>query len=308
MPETIRINSVTRVVVMSQDNPPAAYVPQGVPVVFETLDAFGNALRSEDDLFSSAGPDCVNPATGPVFIEDAEPGDMLRVDILDIQLAERGLIATMPGLGEMGDRVVERTRFVPIEKGKACFEWQTASGVLRRELPIRPMIGVIGVAPAGEAELTDFPGRHGGNMDCARVAAGAALYLPVAAPGALFAAGDVHALMGDGEVAICGVEMAGEVTVSFTVIKAKKWPLPLLVEGEHLMTLASEDSLDAAATAATRNMHEFLAQELGMDQTAAAMLLSVEGDLRTCQVVNPRKTARMELPLAVLRECGYELP
>ena len=102
--------------------------------------------------------------------------------------------------------------------------------------------------------------------------------------------------------------MAGEVTVSFTVIKAKKWPLPLLVEGEHLMTLASEDSLDAAATAATRNMHEFLAQELGMDQTAAAMLLSVEGDLRTCQVVNPRKTARMELPLAVLRECGYELP
>ena len=308
MPETIRINSVTRVVVMSQDNPPAAYVPQGVPVVFETLDAFGNALRSEDDLFSSAGPDCVNPATGPVFIEDAEPGDMLRVDILDIQLAERGLIATMPGLGEMGDRVVERTRFVPIEKGKACFEWQTASGVLRRELPIRPMIGVIGVAPAGEAELTDFPGRHGGNMDCARVATGAALYLPVAAPGALFAAGDVHALMGDGEVAICGVEMAGEVTVSFTVIKAKKWPLPLLVEGEHLMTLASEDSLDAAATAATRNMHEFLAQELGMDQTAAAMLLSVEGDLRTCQVVNPRKTARMELPLAVLRECGYELP
>ena len=308
MPATIRISSATRVVVMSKNNPPVAHVPQGVPVIFETLDAFGNALRSEADLFSSAGPDCVNPATGPVFVEGAEPGDMLRVDILDIQLAERGLIATMPGLGEMGDRVVERTRFVPIREGQACFAWKTASGTVRRELPIKPMIGVIGVAPAGEDELTDFPGRHGGNLDCMRIAKGAGLYLPVAAPGALFAVGDVHALMGDGEVAICGVEMAAAVTVSFRVIKAKNWPLPMLVEGEHIMTLASEDSLDEAASKATRNMHEFLVQELGMDQTDAAMLLSVEGDLRICQVVDPRKTARLELPLAVLRQCGYELP
>ena len=74
------------------------------------------------------------------------------------------------------------------------------------------------------------------------------------------------------------------------------------------MTLASEDSLDEAASKATRNMHEFLVQELGMDQTDAAMLLSVEGDLRICQVVDPRKTARLELPLAILRQCGYELP
>lgn len=308
MSEPIRISPDTRIVIMSRDNPPAACVPQGVPVIFETLDAFGNALRSEADLFSSAGPDCVNPATGPVFVEGAAPGDMLRVDVLDIQIAEEGLIATMPGLGEMGDCVAERTRMVPIKGGKACFAWKTASGILRRELPLAPMIGVIGVAPAGEAELTDFPGRHGGNMDCTRVARGASLYLPVAAPGALFAVGDLHALMGDGEVAICGVEMAGQVTVSFQVVKGKNWPLPLLVEGEDIMTLASEDSLAQAATTATRNMHMFLVQELGMDKTDAAMLLSVEGNLRICQVVDPRKTARMELPLAILRELGYELP
>ncbi len=308
MSEPIRISAGTRTVIMSRNNPPVAHAPQGAPVIFDTLDAFGNALRSEADLFSSAGPDCVNPATGPVFVEGAEPGDMLRVDVLDIQLAREGLIATMPGLGEMGDRVVERTRFVPIRAGKACFEWKTASGVLRRELPVRPMIGVIGVAPAGEGELTDFPGRHGGNMDCTRVAKGARLYLPVAAPGALFAVGDLHALMGDGEVAICGVEMAGQVTVAFKVIEDKNWPLPILAEGEDIMTLASEDSLDQAATAAARNMHTFLVQELGMDETDAAMLLSVEGNLRICQVVDPRKTARMELPLAILHRLGYTLP
>ena len=307
MSEPIRIAASSRTVSLGRDIPAAARVPQESPVVFETLDAFGNVLRSEADLFSHAGPDCANPATGPVFVEGAEPGDVLRVDILDIQIVERGLIATMPGLGVMADLVAERTRFVPIRGNKACLDWKTSAGIVRRELPIKPMIGVIGVAPAGEAEPTDYPGDHGGNMDCTRVAKGARLYLPVSAHGALFALGDLHALMGDGEVCICGVEMAGQVTVSFKVIKGKSWPLPLLVEGQHFMALASHESLDMAATLATRRMHDFLVQELGLDPTAAAMLLSVEGNLRICQVVDPRKTVRMELPLAILREAGCDL-
>ncbi len=308
MTAPIHISAKTRILAMSKDNSPAARVPQDTPISFETMDCFGNSLRSEADLFSSAGWDCVNPATGPVFIEGAEPGDMLRVDILDIAVADQGVVASAPGYGEMADRVAEITRLVPIRDGKAHFDWKTANGVLHRELPIRPMIGVIGTAPAGEAVSTDCPDSHGGNMDCKRIVKGAKLYLPVNTPGALFAAGDLHALMGDGEVVVCGVEIAGRITVSFKVIKGKNWPLPALVEGEHFMTLASAKLLDTAATMATHNMHDFLVRELEMDPTAAAMLLSVEGDLRICQVVDPQKTVRMELPLAILRQCGYELP
>ena len=293
---------------MSRTARPAARVPQGVPVILETLDAFGNALRSEADLFSSAGEDCVNPATGPIFIEGAEAGDMLRVDILRIDLAAQGVVATMPGLGVMGGSVAEQTRLVSIKDGQAHFAWKTAPGALHRALPLKPMVGVIGVAPAGSDELTDWPGSHGGNLDCKHMIEGASLYLPVAVPGALFAAGDLHALMGDGEVGITGVEMAGELTVRFTVSKGKQWPLPMLVAEGRLMTLASAETLDAAANLATRHMQEFLVQELGFDPTEAAMLLSVEGNLRICQVVNLRKTARLELPLEILDQCGYVLP
>ena len=308
MSQAIHISAGAKVLAMSKDTPPVARVPQNVPVSFETMDCFSNSLRSEADLFSSVGWECINPATGPVFIEGAEPGDMLRVDILDIEVADQGVVAAAPGFGEMPDSVTETTRVVPVKNGIAYFNWKTARGMAHRELPIKPMIGVIGVAPAGEAVPTGCPDSHGGNMDCKRIVKGARLYLPVNAPGALFATGDLHALMADGEVVVCGVEIAGLVTVSFTVIKGKRWPLPALVEGEHFMTLASDKLLDKAATQATRNMHDFLVQELGMDQTDAAMLLSVEGDLRICQVVDPQKTARMELPLAILHEAGYELP
>ena len=232
MPAPIHISAKTKVLAMSKDNAPAVRVPQNTPVSFETMDCFSNSLRSEADLFSSVGWECINPATGPVFIEGAEPGDMLRVDILDIQVADQGVVAAAPGFGEMPDSVAETTCVVPVRDGKAYFSWKSASGAIHRELPINPMIGVIGVAPAGEAVPTGCPDSHGGNMDCKRIVKGARLYLPVNVPGALFAAGDLHALMADGEVVVCGVEIAGLVTVSFKVIKGKRWPLPVLVEGE----------------------------------------------------------------------------
>lgn len=302
------IPSGKRVLGMSSENPSVAKVPQGEPVIFETLDCFSNTLQDETQLFTSVGWECINPATGPVWVEGAEPGDILRIDILDIAIAEHGVIASAPGFGEMGDRVAEITRIVPVRDGKAHFEWKRGAETLVLETPIKPMIGVIGVAPESGSVPTGTPGVHGGNMDCKRITKGATLYLPVFAPGALFAMGDLHAVMGDGEVVVCGLEISGQVTVSFSVIKGKNWPLPLLVQDGDFMTLASARALDDAATMATRNMHDFLVKELSFDDTDAAMLLSVNGDLRICQVVDPLKTARMELPLSILDKCGYTLP
>jgi amidase len=119
--------------------------------------------------------------------------------------------------------------------------------------------------------------------------------------------GDLHAVMGDGEVIICGLEVAGEVTVRVTVIKDKLLPLPMLKEGNHLITIASAETLDQAAKDATIQMHRFLINELGLEFNEAGMLLSLIGNLRICQVVDPLMTARMELPLSVLEKYHYHL-
>ena len=303
------IGADRHVLAMSGEAAAAARVPQDTPVVFETMDCFSNSLKSEDEPFTKVGWDRINPATGPVFVEGAEPGDILKVSIGDIKVAGSGVIAAAPGFGAMPDTVGEATRLVRVEGGRAYFRWPRKAGAdLERTLPVRPMIGVIGVAPAGEAVPTGTPDRHGGNMDCRRIVRGAVLYLPVFVPGALLALGDLHAVMADGEVAVCGLEIAGQVTLSCRVLKGVKLPTPLLVEGGEVMTLASAPTLDEAAAMAALNMQSLLVEALKLDPTAAAMLLSVEGELRICQIVDPLRTARMELSLEVLEACGYGLP
>lgn len=303
------ITADKHVLAMSAANAPVAVVPQHARVRFETKDCFSNVIRSEDMPFTKVSWDCINPATGPVAVEGAEPGDVLKVEILDIQIADKGVVAAAPGFGGMPETVDTVTRIVPVKDNKAMFSWLMKDGrELKRELPVRPMIGVIGVAP-GEGEVpTGTPDAHGGNMDCKRMVKGAVLYLPVNVPGALFAVGDVHALMGDGEVVVTGLEIPAMVTLSFSVIKGRRLPTPMLVEGGQVMTLASAKMLDEAADLATRNMQAFLAGEVGLERTAAAMLMSMEGDLAICQVVDPLKTARMEVSLEVLEAAGYRLP
>jgi amidase len=309
MRKIVHIAAEKFVLALSKEAKAVEKVPAGKPVCFETRDCFSNQLKSEDIPFTRVSWEHINPATGPVFVEGAEAGDVLRVEILDIVVAGQGVIASAPGFGSMPYSVGEVTRLIPVLGGKAVFNWPLASGAfMQRTLDIQPMIGVIGVAPSGEAVPTGTPGVHGGNMDCKRIVKGAVLYLPVAAPGALFALGDVHAVMGDGEVVVCGLEISASVTVSFEVIKGKSLPLPLLAEGDALMTLASAGTLDEAADIATRNMQSFLVSELHLEQTAAAMLLSVEGNLHICQVVDPLKTARMEISMDILRQSGYALP
>ncbi|GMA58275.1 hypothetical protein GCM10025858_27780 [Alicyclobacillus sacchari] len=190
---------------------------------------------------------------------------------------------------------------IPIENGEAVF-------AKNLRLPLRPMIGVIGTAPKGSAIPCGTPGDHGGNMDCTRIAQGARLLLPVNVPGALFALGDLHAAMGDGEVGVSGIEIAGKVTVALHVWKEAHWPHPMVVDDEHIMTIASDETLDAAANRAVKHMASLLAQESSITPADAIMLLSAAANLRVCQIVDPLKTARVELPRKLARQLGIELP
>ena len=292
-----RVEKNNLIYAMSDQNKPALQVENGSTVVFETCDCFENQITSVDTPFNALDWDRINPATGPVFVEGAEPGDILEVKIEKIQLADKGVMVTGPGLGVIGEELSENAiRMVPIRDRKAIF-------LEKIELPLNPMIGVIGTAPAGGESIScGTPDKHGGNMDSKVITEGTTLYLPVNVPGALLALGDLHAAMGDGEVSVCGVEIPGEVTVTVNVVKGKQWIVPMAKTEHALYTIASEKLLDDAAAAATKNMVDFLEKEAGLTKHDAIFLLSIGGNLQISQVVDPLKTARFELPLSILRQ------
>src|SRR5699024_10960083 len=131
-------------------------IQSGESVRIETLDALNNQITSEDTLADSVDWDLVNPATGPIFIENAEPGDVLKVTIDKIELADQGWLNAEPDGGVMGDQINEiEFKITPIRDNKALFN--------DIEIPLNPMVGVIGVAPEGEAIPCSTPGSHGGN-------------------------------------------------------------------------------------------------------------------------------------------------
>jgi len=287
---------------MAPENAPAARIHSGDTVLFETSDCFGGQIIEETDRMGTLDWSRINPATGPVFVEGAEPGDTLKVEILRIDLAGQAAMVEAPGEGITGLAAAEEnTKILKIEDGKAVFS-------SRLSLPVCPMIGVIGTAPEKESITTGTPSLHGGNMDCKRIGTGATLYLPVNVPGGLLAMGDLHAVMGDGEVCVCGAEIAGEVTVRVTVVKGRPLPLPFLITGEHAMTIYSAEGLDTAAEGTTLRMRTFLIEQVKLPAHEAGMLLSLTGDLRICQAVDPNKTCRMEVPLSVIRSLGYVFP
>ena len=297
---TISRNNV--VYAMSPDNAPVARVQSGETLCFETIDCFGEQIKQETDRMGTLDWSRINPATGPVYVEGAEAGDTLKVEILRIDLAPQAAMVEAPGEGITGAAAeAETTKILPVQGDKALFNG-------RLSLDVAPMIGVIGTAPAAGSIATGTPDAHGGNMDCKRIGAGATLYLPVNVAGGLLAMGDLHAVMGDGEVCVCGAEISGAVTVRVSVVKGQPLPLPFLVTQEHAMAIYSAEGLDASAEGATLRMREFLIAQAGLAPHEAGMLLSLTGDLRICQAVDPNKTCRMELPLTALNALGYAFP
>ncbi len=298
----LTIKRDTVVYAMSPDNAPAAKVNSGDTILFETMDCFGGQIVRPEDRMGTLDWSRINPATGPVYVEGAEPGDTLKVEILRIDLDKQAATVEAPGEGITGlDAAEENTKILPVAEGKVVFN----EAITLEECA---MIGVIGTAPAEGAIATGTPADHGGNMDCKRIGAGTTLYLPVNVPGALLAMGDLHAVMGDGEVCVCGAEIAGEVTVRVSVVKGTTLPLPFLVTKQHAMAIYSAQGLDAAAQGATLRMRRFLIDQVHMADHEAGMLLSLAGDLRICQCVDPNKTCRMEVALPLLEKLGYVFP
>ena len=203
------------------DLEPVLEIDPGDTVTFETNDCFTGQISSEDDLVTEIDLERINSATGPVAVRGAEPGDSLVAEILDVRPIEWGVATLIPGFGQLIDQVqAPLTRMFEVRGGEIRMNDRVS-------FPARPMVGVVGVATDGETLSNGLAGRHGGNLDDHLHGIGTRIYFPVRQRGGMFAVGDMHASMGDGEICGTGVEIAWEVTVRFDLLKGKQgeWPV-----------------------------------------------------------------------------------
>jgi len=240
--------------------------------------------------------------TGPIHVEEAKPGDVLQVDILDIALRQdwaRNLIA--PLKGTLTEDFPETWKvIIDLDLERKVARWPKDKGV---EIPLRPFFGELGVAPAPRyGRLTSvFPLEHGGNLDNKELVAGTTLYLPVWNPGALFSAGDGHGAQGDGEVDVTAIETALTGVFRLTVRKDLHLTVPHAETPTHYMTTGFDPDLDDAVKMALREMIGYLIRTRGLSREEAYALCSIAVDMRITQLVNVYKGAHALLPKAIFR-------
>lgn len=284
----IRIDSSRAFYAFSPDLEPVIKVPPGSILEIETNDCYSNQLSDVDLFVTQIDWSRVNPATGPVYVEGAEPGDALVVKVLRIETADEGVLVTIPGAGALPGLVREA-------RAGRCYVVGDKVVFRGRVVEARKMIGVIGVATR-ERTPTGVPGRHGGNLDTRHVAEGSILYLPIEVEGALFGLGDLHVAMGDGEVCVTGCEVSGKVLLVLDLMKdaAPKWPV--LETEDSIYVLVSHEDLSKAVAEAVEVGVEAISRATGLDWYEAYMLASMAMDVEISQVVDPRKTVRVRLP------------
>ena len=263
---------------------PALRVAVGDQIHVQTWDCYKGQVLVEADLTKEIDASQINPATGPIYIEGAEPGDTLAVTIIDIKTQARGAARIYEGKGQLHDKVI----------GAYGRFFDVADGVIRMNekvsFPINPMLGVIGVAPATGSILTMPAGKHGGNLDNNMNKIGSTIYLPVKHPGALLGIGDMHASMGDGEICGTGVEIGGDVLIEVNLIKSITTDFPVTETADSWITHGvAEEDIQLAMKLACEEAAGLLVNHWGFTYEDAFIFLSVACDLGIAQNVHPCK-------------------
>ena len=242
----------------------------------------------------------VNGATGPIEVSGAEPGDMLRIEVVDMALEGLGFTSLWPGIGIFPDWVRRKefgiqTRVVEVSDG--VVHWSDTV-----KLPIQPMIGVAGVAPVLGGVPTVDNGPNGGNLDAQEVGPGNAIMFRVNQPGAHLFLGDCHALQGDGECNGMGaIEIAARLTVKVSLAKAPaRMTWPRIETPTHIGTLGCARPLEDAMRIAFEELVFWLADEYGIPEPEAYMLLGQVAEARCTQMVNPKYTYICKIAKSVL--------
>ena len=289
LPPVVEIASGDRITIDSISGGPANLPPEGFTVPPELLQVHDKGQRRLPG----------HMLTGPVHVRGAQPGDVLEVHIVDVQLRQDwGYTYVRPLAGALPEE------FDAFEQIHTRLDPATNTGTLPwgQQLALRPFFGVMGVAPpkAWGAISSIQPRAHGGNIDNKELVPGSTLYLPVFNEGGGFSVGDGHAVQGDGEVCVTAIETALRGTFEIHVRKDMPLDYPAAETPTHRITMAMDPDLDTAAKAALRRMIDVVAQETGLTRQRAFMLMSLQADVRVTQLVNEHKGIHVMMPKAAL--------
>ncbi|KAL1985648.1 hypothetical protein VTN96DRAFT_7515 [Rasamsonia emersonii] len=296
----------------SKKEAPVLTVSSGDVVTFDTIDSSNGQISKDSDVsaLNAFKIELADPAFGPVYVRDAEPGDALKVEILALETGDWGWTAVVPGFGLLADDFSEADIKI--------WKFDPASGYAELKkgvrVPLRPFLGIMGVAPAADGEFSTIPPTDaGGNVDCRDLTVGSTLYLPVQVPGALFSCGDGHAAQGQGEVCGSAIETPMKATLRLTVCKNHPWvtsphlqtppetpPIYPVVDKGRYATMGLDSDLLEATKKAVRHMIEWLVATKGLTRSEAYILASVAGDLKMAEVVDmPNHAVTMSIPLNI---------
>jgi len=292
---------------------PVQQLRPGDVLTVYTEDCFGGAVRTVHDLPTRV---CqmpyLNPVTGPFFIDGAEPGDALAVHFLDIAPArDWGMSSTFPHFGALTSTHATATLQPPLDERVWRYDIDTAAGLVRFrargsdytvDLPLAPMHGTVGVAPAGLQALSSIMcDVHGGNLDTPEIRAGATLYLPVFVHGAMLALGDGHARQGQGEVSGVAVETAMRTTITVDLIKGAAPATPRLETDEALLSIGCARPLEDAFRISQHDLVTWVGGLADLDTLDAYQLVAQASTAPVGNVVDPNYTMLARIPKAYLK-------
>jgi acetamidase/formamidase len=291
---------------------PVRKIQPGTVLRLWTEDAFNGTVRQASDLPSAVlTMPFVNPQTGPFYVEGAEPGDTLALHFARLSPARSyGASCTIPLFGgltstdrtaTLQDPLPERTWIYEVDRERWTVAYQAAASDLRVELPMDPMLGTVGVAPAaGEARSSLVPDNFGGNMDTPEMRAGATCYLGVNVEGALFSVGDGHYRQGEGEACGTAVEGAMDVTLVVDLIKGGAPAWPRIESDSHLVVVGSSRPLEDAWRISQVGMVSWLSDLYGLDKLDSYQLLSQVSEAPLANVVDANYSAVAKVAKALL--------
>jgi acetamidase/formamidase len=271
---------------------------QGDTVEFLT----GGGIKSDDILpdqitikgtvpKSGPGPHVI---TGPVYVEDAEPGDVLEIRTLDIDYrVPYGVISNRHGKGSLPGEYPENdapiyTKIIPIDAEKEIGIFRPSNGLPDLEIPLKPFMGLMGVVPADPENSVNSvpPGLYGGNIDIKHLGRGSSLYLPVQVPGALFYSGDPHCAQGNGEVALTAIECSLTPTFELVLHKGMELPAPMGETADAWIAVGLDTDLDEAMKKSVREYLRIMEDKYGLTKADALLYGSADIDFEVSQVVD----------------------
>ncbi len=267
----------------------ALRIGPGSEVTIDLPDAFEGKIERETDEI----PAQLNPVVGPIYVESAEKGDALAIEIKEIRLTANSGISILQNDAELFGGILfsePRTeiKIIPVIDNKI-----EIAGVLNKWVRCEPSIGCIGTSPENEAILTDYAGPHGGNMDTPHIRAGSRLFLPVNVPGGLLSLGDVHASQGSGE--LFALDISAEVTITIDVVKNKKIGWPRIETEDSVITVSSASPVKLAVGNAYQELVKWVEEAYGLNSSDAHHLCTQVAVIEIAKIVLPTPTITVKL-------------